>query len=126
MGDENEKYFIPCCMKFQYAVEESLPRNVISVQNLLSFEKIEIILHEDVSDSCIYLTPSHTTHNKTAKNAVIFHTHYNFFSQLLRLFSTVFYMSNDFLTDFFRKIFAVSCIVYKGLYVPATITRACL
>ena len=86
MGDENEKYFIPCCMKFQYAVEESLPRNVISVQNLLSFEKIEIILHEDVSDSCIYLTPSHTTHNETAKNAVIIHTPYNFFSQLLRFF----------------------------------------
>ena len=111
MGDENEKYFIPCCMKFQYAVEESLPRNVISVQNLLSFEKIEIILHEDVSDSCIYLTPSHTTHNETAKNT---HTHYNFFSQLLRFFSTVFYMSNNFLIDFFRKIFAVSCIVCKG------------
>ena len=31
-------------------------------------------------------------------------------------FPAVFYMSNDFLTNFFRKIFAVSYVVCKGLY----------
>ena len=29
--------------------------------------------------------------------------------------SRFFFVSNDFLTDFFRKIFAVSCVVCKGL-----------
>ena len=32
------------------------------------------------------------------------------------IFPTVYYMSNNFLTDFFRKIFAVLCVVCKGLY----------
>ena len=56
----------------------------------------------------------HTTH-KTAKNAVIFHTHYNFFFTTATIIFTVLYMSNDFLTDFFRKIFAVLCVVCEGL-----------
>ena len=32
-----------------------------------------------------------------------------------RLFSTVLNMGNDFYNIFFRKIFAVSCVVCKGL-----------
>ena len=31
------------------------------------------------------------------------------------IFSTVFYMNNDFLTNFLKKIFAVLCAVCKGL-----------
>ena len=38
-----------------------------------------------------------------------------FFFTTATIFSTVFYMSNDVLTDFFRKTFAVSCVVCKGL-----------
>ena len=84
MGDENEKYFIPCYMKFQYAVEESLPRNGISVQNLLSFEKIEMILHKDISDSCIL--SSHTTKLQKMQlssihSTTFFHNCYDFFQQ---------------------------------------------
>ena len=55
--------------------------------------------------------PSHTT-TETAKKGVIVHTHYNFFSQLQRYFSTVLYMDNDFYKDFFRKIF----VVCEGLF----------
>ena len=44
----------------------------------------------------------HTTH-KTAKNAVIFHTHYNFFFTTATIIFTVSYMSNDFLTVFLEK-----------------------
>ena len=43
-----------------------------------------------------------TTH-KTAKSSVIFHTHYNFFHNC----KDCFYMSNDFLTNFLRKIFMI-------------------
>ena len=60
------------------------------------------------------LRPSHTTH-KTTKNAVIFHTHYNFFCITATILSTVFCMSNDFPTDFFRETFAVLCVVCVGL-----------
>ena len=101
MGDENEKYFIPCCMKFQYAVEESLPQNVISVQNLLSFEKIEIILHEDVSDSCIYLTPSHTTHNETAKKC----SYLPYTLQLFFTTATIFFNSFLYEQRFSHRLF---------------------
>ena len=44
------------------------------------------------------------------------YTHYNFFFSTATTFSTVFYMSNNFLTDFFRKILAVLCVVWKGLH----------
>ena len=60
------------------------------------------------------LSPSHTTH-KTTKNAVIFHTHYNFFCITATILSTVFYMGNDFPTDFFRETFAVLCVGCEGL-----------
>ena len=59
------------------------------------------------------LRPSHTIH-ETGKDVAIFHTYYNFLSQLQQFFQHFFYMSNDFLTDFFRKIFAVLCVVCKG------------
>ena len=68
------------------------------------------------------IRPSHTPH-ETAKNAVIFHAHYNFFSQLQRFFHQ-FFMSNDFLTDLFRKIFAVLCVVCMGLNAYFTVHRA--
>ena len=43
--------------------------------------------------------------------AVIFHTHYNFHN-CIDVFQQ-FYMGNDFHKDFFRKIFAVLCVVCK-------------
>ena len=62
------------------------------------------------SESIQYLLvlkhPLHSTHytlHTKLQNAVIFHTHYNF-------------LSNNFLTDFFRKIFVVLCVVCKGFY----------
>ena len=50
--------------------------------------------------------PSHTTH-KTAKNAVISIHTTTFLRKTTTIFSTVLYMSNNFLTDLFRKILAV-------------------
>ena len=49
------------------------------------------------------------------KNAVIFHTHYNFLSQLQRFLSTVFIWATIFTATFFKETFAVSCVVCKGL-----------
>ena len=43
--------------------------------------------------------------------AVIFHTHYNFHN--CTDFFQQFYMGNDFHKEFFRKIFAVLCVVCK-------------
>ena len=45
-------------------------------------------------------------------------------SSSIHIFSTAFYMSNDFLTDFLRKIFVVSCVVCKGL--NSLITTMCV
>ena len=49
------------------------------------------------------------------KYAVIFHTHYNFFSQLQRFFSSFIYIDKDFHNHYFRKIFAVLYVVCKDL-----------
>ena len=38
-----------------------------------------------------------------------------FFSQLQRFFSSFIYIDKDFHNDYFRKIFAVFCVVCKGL-----------
>ena len=57
----------------------------------------------------IDLRPSQTTH-ETAKNAVIFNTH--FFYKCNNFFHS-FYMDSDFHSNFLRKIFAVSCVVCK-------------
>ena len=60
------------------------------------------------------LKPSHTK-TENGKNAVIAHTHYNFFSQLHQ-FSTVLhvhvYMDNNFTNDFLGKILAVLVVVW--------------
>mgnify|MGYP001800642706 CR=1 FL=1 len=67
--------------------------------------------HNIITTSCVrhyWLRPLHSAH-KAVKNAVIFHTHYNFFSQLQRFFLAVLYMGNV-LDDVFWKIFAVLCV----------------
>ena len=56
-----------------------------------------------------------TLHTNTAKNAVIFHTHYNFFLNCKDFFNSFLY-EQLFLRDFFKKIFAVLCVVCKGIH----------
>ena len=59
------------------------------------------------------IKPSHTTH-KTAKTAVIFHTHYDFFSQLQQFFQQ-FYIQATISQRFFgRKILVVLCVMCQG------------
>ena len=43
------------------------------------------------------------------------HTHYNLF-RTGKIFSMVLYMGNDLHSSCFRKIFAFSCVAFKGLY----------
>ena len=52
--------------------------------------------------------------HKTAINAFIFHTHYNFFT-IATIFSTVLCMCKDFHNNFSDKIFALWCVVCKSL-----------
>ena len=63
-----------------------------------------------------YTVGSRTLHMKLQKMRSIFHTQYNFLSQLQRFFSIVLYMWGTIFTTtiFFGKIFAVLCAVCKG------------
>ena len=63
-----------------------------------------------------YWKGPHTLHTLTAiKCCYLSYTPQLFFANAT-IFPTVFYESNDFLTNLFRKIIAVLCVVCKGLH----------
>ena len=73
----------------QYTVH----RPVLTQKNKPSNITVSPKASQDISTVIVNVyiqRPSHTTH-KTAKNAVIFHIHYKFFSQLQRIFSQCFF-----------------------------------
>ena len=65
----------------------------------------------------VFVRRLHTTGprrlHETAKMMLSAIHNTNFFTTAT-IFSTVFYMSNDFLTNFFRKTFAVLCVMYNS------------
>ena len=71
----------------------------------LFFNKIPLFSHGIFA----VLSPLHTTH-ETVKNATIFHSHYNFFSQLQRFFHS-FLHEQQFSNWLFQKNL---CVVCKG------------